>query len=251
MKMSAQAVIAADHDIKKGISLCPCKIQSVDHRLNPDAEPNLLATSAAPVIPPAPLGPLSNFVGTFRGRGFNTSKFLPRTPFRMDQRFRNGDINSGVRGAPYFIELLLAMVASELILITFLVVFRPNSGSPTGTIFPKAVSPPPPAVPNEAVLELNLTVERLCFQEDLHQVPNRGLFKQGDINLNGIPYQQFVDDVTNVDTGRADHEPAAIHFETGLWMHIPASQNPAVSAYVIHMHSFSGPFLNLSSHLAQ
>lgn len=85
--------------------------------------------------------------------------------------------------------------------------------------------------PNENVLELNLTVETLKFGEPLCQVPNRGFDKQGDIVLNGVPYQQEVSDVTNLATGKGDRTPVGIHFENGLWMMVPASKNPDVPEY--------------------
>ena len=70
----------------------------------------------------------------------------------------------------------------------FNMIFRPNSGPPTTTIFPAPVSPPPPNPPSENVLELNLTTETLTFSSPLGSVPNRGLEKQNDILLNGVSY---------------------------------------------------------------
>jgi hypothetical protein len=69
-------------------------------------------------------------------------------------------------------------------------IFRPNSGPPNGTTFPKAVTPAPPAAPSENVLEINLTTETLNFGEPLGSVPNRGLglVNQQDVFLNGVPY---------------------------------------------------------------
>ena len=104
----------------------------------------------------------------------------------------------------------------------FNTIFRPNNG-PNGTTFPNPVSPPPPQTPSENTLELNLTTETLTFATPLGSVPNRGLNNQGDIFLNGVPYVQAIDDVTNPDTGKADGTPSAIHFEPGLWMHVPAT----------------------------
>lgn len=121
--------------------------------------------------------------------------------------------------------------------IGFNTIFRPNSGPPVPeadrTIFPTAISPPAPNPPHEQTLELNLTTETLEFLPSLAQVPNRGLIKQGDIILNGIPYEQRVFDVTNMATGKADGPPQPIHFENGLFMHVPASKTPDVGAYVL------------------
>ena len=89
----------------------------------------------------------------------------------------------------------------------FNAIFRPNSGAPTTTLFPKAVTPTPPKPPSEQVLELNLTKETLTFSPSLGSVPNRGLEAQNDIFLNGIPYVQSINDVTNLATGKADGPP--------------------------------------------
>ena len=106
--------------------------------------------------------------------------------------------------------------------IGFNMIFRPNSGE---TILPAQVTPAPPQVPNEQVLELNLTEETLSFSTPLGDVPNRGLGAQKDIFLNGVSYVQSIFDVTNVKTGKGDapasERGAAIHFEPGLWMHVP------------------------------
>ncbi|KAM0801447.1 hypothetical protein BDR22DRAFT_847438 [Usnea florida] len=102
-------------------------------------------------------------------------------------------------------------------------IFRPNSAG--GTTFPNPVSPPPPAKPNENVLEINLTEETLTFADSLGSVPNRGLETQTDIFLNGVPYVQAINDVTNPATGKADAPPSGIHFEPGLWMLVPGTTN--------------------------
>ena len=108
----------------------------------------------------------------------------------------------------------------------FNLIFRPNSAG--GTTFPNPVSPAPPTAPNENVLEINLTEESLAFSTSLGSVPNRGLSQQKDIFLNGVPYVQTISDVTNPSTGKADGAPSGIHFEPGLWMHVPATTNDPV-----------------------
>lgn len=110
----------------------------------------------------------------------------------------------------------------------FNLIFRPNSGPTTGTTFPNPVTPTPPAIPNNNVLELNLTSEILSFSKAIGSVPNRGLDTQGDIFLNGVPYVQVISDVTNPVTGMADGKPSGIHFEPGLWMHVPATTSDPV-----------------------
>lgn len=110
----------------------------------------------------------------------------------------------------------------------FNLIFRPNSGPPTGTTFPNPVNPPPPTPPSENVLELNLTTETLSFSDPLGSIPNRGLEAQGDIFLNGVPYMQAINDVSNPATGKADGTPSGIHFEPGLWMHVPTTTTDPV-----------------------
>ncbi|HTZ66746.1 MAG TPA: heme-binding protein [Roseiarcus sp.] len=110
----------------------------------------------------------------------------------------------------------------------FNMIFRPNSNPPTTTLFPNPVTPTPPAVPNENVLELNLTTETLTFSAALGNVPNRGLQVQNDIFLNAVPYVQAINDVTNPATGKADGPATGIHFEPGLWVHVPATNNVPV-----------------------
>jgi hypothetical protein len=132
---------------------------------------------------PPPLGVLSNFQGTFAGKGFN-------------------------------------------------LIFRPqNVATPTPL-------PNPANGPNDNILELNLTTENLAFSASLGRVPNRGMV-QGDIFLNGVPYVQTVNDVTN-------GPPVAIHFEPGIWLAVPATTNPAEAATFVRMASIPhGTTINL------
>ena len=120
----------------------------------------------------------------------------------------------------------------------FNTIFRPNSGPPTTTTFPNPVLPPAPSPPSENVLELNLTTETLSFSNPLGSVPNRGLESQNDIFLNGVPYVQTISDVANIATGKADGTPIGIHFEPGLWMHLPATTNdPVLGESLVRMAS--------------
>ncbi len=120
----------------------------------------------------------------------------------------------------------------------FNTIFRPNSASPTTTNFPNFVTPPPPVPPSENVLELNLTTETLTFSPALGNVPNRGLEAQNDIFLNGVPYVQAINDVTNPATGRGDGTPTGIHFEPGLWMHVPSTTtHPVLGESLVRMAS--------------
>lgn len=159
------------------------EIQSQDARLGgipstqAPTDNALVAQVPLAAAPPAPLGVLANFKGTFAGNGFN-------------------------------------------------LIFRPNNAK--GTTFTNPLNPPVPVPqpPNENLLELNLTHETLCFSTPLGNIPNRGLGPQTDIFLNGVPYKQTVNDVTNIKTGKADAQPSpfsGIHVEPGLWMHVPAT----------------------------
>jgi hypothetical protein len=116
----------------------------------------------------------------------------------------------------------------------FNTIFRPNLGSPTSL-------PTPPVGPNDNLLELNLTSEQLSFlpQNLLASVPNRGEI-QPDTFLGGVPYLQFIQDVTaqaiNVPPNPAP--PAVgIHLEPGLWMSVPATTAPAEGPTLVRMAS--------------
>ena len=115
----------------------------------------------------------------------------------------------------------------------FNTIFRPNSGK---TTFPKPVNTG--GLPNDNILELNLTTETLSFSSTLGSVPNRGLAPQGDIFLNGVPYVQSISDVSNTATGKADGEASPIHLEPGLWMHVPATtSDPVLGQSLVRMAS--------------
>ncbi|CAI7571990.1 unnamed protein product [Penicillium pancosmium] len=109
----------------------------------------------------------------------------------------------------------------------FNTIFRPNSGPPNTTTFP-----------SDNILELNLINDSITFSGDLGAVPNRGLASQNDIYLNGISYVQAVNDVTNEKTGKADGSPTGIHFEAGLWMNVPSTNNtPVLGESLVRMAS--------------
>jgi hypothetical protein len=109
----------------------------------------------------------------------------------------------------------------------FNTIFRPHSGPPDKTAFPR-----------DNILELNLIQDSITFSEDFGAVPNRGLMSQSNIILNGISYVQAVNDVTNEKTGKADHSPTGIHFEAGLWMNVPPTNNtPVLGESLVRMGS--------------
>jgi hypothetical protein len=102
----------------------------------------------------------------------------------------------------------------------FNTIFRPDNAV-TPTPLPNPVPPPPP--PRDNILELNLTAEHLAFSKNLGSVPNRGTDPQGDIFLNGVPYLQTISDITT------HGEKVGIHFEPGMWIHVPATTVPPIA----------------------
>jgi hypothetical protein len=106
----------------------------------------------------------------------------------------------------------------------FNTIFRPNND--------KTPTPlPTPVAGSDNILELNITSETLSFSPSLGSVPNRGSNPQGDIFLNGIPYLQVINDVTN--PGRT----VGIHVEPGLWMSVPPTDSPSEGATLVRMGS--------------
>jgi hypothetical protein len=77
---------------------------------------------------------------------------------------------------------------------------------------------------NPFFLELNATTEHLDFVSLGGEVANRGS-EQGDIDLFGVRYLQQVNDPVN----------GKIHVEPGLWMHVPASTDPAISETYVRL----------------
>jgi hypothetical protein len=83
-------------------------------------------------------------------------------------------------------------------------------------------------------LELNVTSETFDFHVIPGVVPNRGLAPQTDLSLYGLHYLQRVSD--------ADPQPfstagQALHIEPGLFMNVPASENPEHHASIVRMAS--------------
>lgn len=105
----------------------------------------------------------------------------------------------------------------------FNTIFRPDS----------SVTPTPLPVPAvlDNLLELNLTRENLAFSASLGSVPNRGEGSQPDVFLNGVPYLQTVQDVTNPGS------PVGIHVEPGIWAVVPSTVDPSEGPTVVRMAS--------------
>jgi len=81
-------------------------------------------------------------------------------------------------------------------------------------------------------LELNETSETLTFEDVPGGVPNRGLL-QGDMTLKAIRYLQQVDDAIV----KVNGQPAGLHIEPGLWLNVPATNNPQDGGSVARMGS--------------
>lgn len=79
-------------------------------------------------------------------------------------------------------------------------------------------------------LELNITNETLEFDKINGQIPNRGLL-QSDIFMAGGRYLQQISDA-NVPLPNN-----GLHVEPGVWLNVPATTNPAVSATVARLAS--------------
>ena len=84
---------------------------------------------------------------------------------------------------------------------------------------------------SDNILELNLTSETLSFSPALGNVPNRGSGSQGDVFLNGVTYLQSINDVTD------PSKPVGIHLELGIWIAVPATDNPTEPQTVARMAS--------------
>jgi hypothetical protein len=93
-------------------------------------------------------------------------------------------------------------------------------------------------------LKLNSTQETLTFARVGAPIPNRGS-GQDDIQFLGLHYLQLINDAV-------DH--SALHLEPGLWLNVPATDDPKAGASVVrlatipHGDSFlaQGTFLNVT-----
>jgi len=107
----------------------------------------------------------------------------------------------------------------------FNTIFRPQDFAVTPTPLPN-----PAHGPNDNILEVNLTEETLSFSPALGSIPNRGMV-QGDAFLNGVPYAQAINDVSDPDA------PVGIHFEPGVWLSVPPTAAPVEGATLVRMAS--------------
>jgi hypothetical protein len=156
----------------------------------------------------------------------------PRASIRLPSDFLFGELRADHKQPPP-VTLPpplgpLAAFVGDWVGNGFNTIFRPDStASPTK--LPNAVPPPPP--PQDNILELNLTSETLSFSKSLGSVPNRGTGAQPDAFLNGVPYVQSIKDIT------IHGESVAIHFEPGIWIHVPTTVIPPLGETVTRMAS--------------
>ena len=125
----------------------------------------------------------------------------------------------------------------------FNMIFRPLAANDK-TLGPNGpVKTNPPLGPNDRndnILQLSLTLEQLTFGSTIGDIPNRGLINNGQetIFLEGLPYLQTIQDVTNPATGLGDSpDKRGIHFETGMWLTVPATTNPKNANGIVRMGS--------------
>jgi hypothetical protein len=91
-----------------------------------------------------------------------------------------------------------------------------------------------PFTQTKRFLELNLTSETLDFHVIPGVVPNRGLNPQTDLSLYGLHYLQRVTDADRPPFSTAGQ---ALHIEPGLFMNVPASEDPAVGPTIVRLAS--------------
>ncbi|HTC47578.1 MAG TPA: heme-binding protein [Candidatus Aquilonibacter sp.] len=131
-------------------------------------------------------------------------------------RFQQGPITTALQLGP------LAPLAGNWKGRGFNVMWRPDN--------PQS----PPFGQTKRFLELNLTSETLDFHVIPGVVPNRGLNPQPDLSLYGLHYLQRVTDADKPPFSTAGQ---ALHIEPGLFMNVPASQEPAVAPSIVRMAS--------------
>lgn len=152
----------------------------------------------------------------------------PKTPVNMTRDFVFSHVRADLKTVtppppPAPLGPLAAFVG-DWIGNGFNTIFRPQN--------PITPTPLPHPDPNsDNILELNLTSETLSFSPPLGSVPNRGTNPQKDLFLNGVPYVQRVDDIT------IPGERVGIHFEPGIWIHVPATNVPEIGETVARMAS--------------
>ena len=147
----------------------------------------------------------------------------PTCPFKLTgpyvpPRFQQGPVTTGMNLGP------LAFLAGSWRGPGFNAIWRPDNL--------QSLPQTTPLDQTKRFLELNLTHDSFDFHIIPGVVPNRGLNPQTDLGLYGLHYLQRVSDA---DPSPGPHvKPAgysttakqALHIEPGLFMNVPASQQP-------------------------
>jgi hypothetical protein len=134
-------------------------------------------------------------------------------------RFQQGPITTALQLGP------LAFLAGSWRGPGFNAIWRPDN--------PKSLPLTTPPDQTKRFLELNLTHDSFDFQVIPGVVPNRGLNPQNDLSLYGLHYLQRVSDADPAPSpkvlppGYSQTAGEALHIEPGLFMNVPASQQPS------------------------
>jgi hypothetical protein len=134
-------------------------------------------------------------------------------------RFQQGPITTALQLGP------LAFLAGSWRGPGFNAIWRPDN--------PESLPLTTPPDQTKRFLELNLTNDSFDFQVIPGVVPNRGLNPQTDLSLYGLHYLQRVSDADPAPSpkvlppGYSQTAGEALHIEPGLFMNVPASQQPS------------------------
>ena len=181
------------------------------------------------------LGPQQGYAAAAPGPESGTAALVAPLPGQLASQLVHGSFRSTRPQPPFPLAHFQGSYAGN----GFNLIWRPRAKD-DDTKFPIQVDP---AQPDDNILQLNLTTEQLTFGETIGAIPNRGLKfdtqAQQTIFLEGFPYLQTVQDVTNPDSGLGDNLiPTDIHFEPGMFLAVPECRdNPKNGASVVRMAS--------------
>jgi hypothetical protein len=139
----------------------------------------------------------------------------PRPRQLMPSRFQQGPLTTALQLGP------LAFLTGSWRGPGFNAIWRPDN------------TQPPESSAIHRFLELNLTNDSFNFQVIPGVVPNRGFNIQPDLSLYGLTYLQRVSDADPAPSptvnpqGYSQTAGQALHIEPGLFMNVPASQQPS------------------------
>src|ERR1700691_5479735 len=143
----------------------------------------------------------------------------PQPPGQVPPRFQHGPLTTALELGP------LAFLVGSWRGPGFNAIWRPDN--------PQSQPVTVPLDQTRRFLELNLTNDSFNFQVIPGVVPNRGLNPQTDLSLYGLHYLQRTSDADPAPSskvlppGYSTTAGQALHIEPGLFMNVPASQQPA------------------------